>query len=105
MHSITKYIGGHSDLVAGALMFNDSKLYDTLYFNIKTIGTMIAPFDAFLALRGSKTLKLRVEKAAENALKIAKFLEAHPKIEKCIYPGLKSHPHHAIALKNRALTS
>jgi cystathionine gamma-synthase len=56
MHSITKYIGGHSDVVAGALMFNDSKLYDRLFFNIKTIGTMISPFDAFLALRGSKTL-------------------------------------------------
>lgn len=56
MHSITKYIGGHSDVVAGALMFNDSDLYDKLYFNIKSLGTMIAPFDAWIALRGSKTL-------------------------------------------------
>jgi cystathionine gamma-synthase len=56
MHSITKYIGGHSDVVAGALMFNDADLYDTLYFNIKSLGTMIAPFDAWIALRGSKTL-------------------------------------------------
>jgi cystathionine beta-lyase/cystathionine gamma-synthase len=61
MHSLTKYIGGHSDLVAGALMFNDAKLYDDLFFNIKTMGTMIAPFDAFLALRGAKTLKLRAD--------------------------------------------
>lgn len=102
MHSLTKYIGGHSDVVAGALMFNDSKLYDKLFFNIKTIGTMISPFDAFLVLRGSKTLALRAERAASNALEIAKMLEKHPKIEKVIYPGLKSHPHHQIALKNRA---
>jgi cystathionine beta-lyase/cystathionine gamma-synthase len=71
MHSITKYIGGHSDVVAGALMFNDPDLYDTLYFNIKSLGTMIAPFDAWIALRGSKTLQLRAERAAENALKVA----------------------------------
>jgi cystathionine gamma-synthase len=56
MHSLTKYIGGHSDVVAGALMFNDSELYDKLYFNIKSIGTCISPFDAWLCLRGSKTL-------------------------------------------------
>ena len=102
MHSITKYIGGHSDVVAGALMFNDARLYDELYFNIKSMGTKIAPFDAFIALRGSKTLQLRAEKAAENALAIAKWLEKHPKIDKVIYPGLKSHPHYKIAQKNRA---
>ena len=102
MHSITKYIGGHSDVVAGALMFNDPDLYDTLYFNIKSLGTMIAPFDAWVGLRGSKTLQLRAERAAENALEIAKHLEKHPKVSKVIYPGLKSHPHHKIALKNRA---
>lgn len=102
MHSITKYIGGHSDVVAGCLVFNDSELYDKLYFNIKSMGTMIAPFDAWVALRGSKTLKLRAEKAMENGMAIAKHLEAHPKIEKVLYPGLPSHPHHEIALKNRA---
>jgi len=102
MHSITKYIGGHSDVVAGALMFNDSDLYDTLYFNVKSLGTMIAPFDAWIALRGSKTLQLRAERAADNALEIAKHLERHPKVSKVVYPGLKSHPHHKIALKNRA---
>jgi cystathionine beta-lyase/cystathionine gamma-synthase len=68
MHSITKYIGGHSDVVAGALMFNDSDLYDQLYFNIKSMGYMIAPFDAWIALRGSKTLKIRVEKVCENTM-------------------------------------
>lgn len=83
-------------------MFNDTELYDKLYFNTKAIGTMIAPFDAFLALRGAKTLQVRVEKASANALEIAKMMEKHPKIEKVLYPGLKSHPQHAIALKNRS---
>jgi cystathionine gamma-synthase len=68
MHSLTKYIGGHSDVVAGALMFNDPELYDKLYFNIKSIGTCISPFDAWLCLRGSKTLQIRAERASENAL-------------------------------------
>ena len=80
MHSITKYIGGHSDVVAGALMFNDSKLYDKLFFNIKSMGYWISPFDAWIALKGSKTLKLRAERASENALEIAKMLEKHPKV-------------------------
>lgn len=63
MHSMTKYIGGHSDVCAGALMFNDPELYDKLYFNIKSMGTMIAPFDAWVALRGSKTIEVRVERS------------------------------------------
>ena len=63
---------------------------------------MIAPFDAFIALKGSKTLELRVEKASDNALQIAKMLEKHPKVQKVLYPGLPSHPHYKIALKNRA---
>lgn len=104
MHSITKYIGGHSDCVAGALIFNDEALYDKLYFNIKSMGTMINPFNAWVALRSSKTLKLRVEKASESALTIAKMLEAHPKVEKVLYPGLPSHPHHKNALKCRSST-
>ena len=104
-HSITKYIGGHSDVVAGALMFNDSDLYDRLEFNMKTMGTTISPFDAFIALRGVKTLDLRVRKASENALAIAKMLEAHPKIERVVYPGLPSHPHYAVAQRNKAKKS
>jgi cystathionine beta-lyase/cystathionine gamma-synthase len=102
MHSITKYIGGHSDVVAGALMFNNSKLYDQLYFNIKSMGYFISPFDAWIALKGSKTLKLRVERASENALAVAKMLEKHPKIQKVLFPGLPSHAHYKIALKNRS---
>ena len=102
MHSITKYIGGHSDVVAGALVFNDSDLYDKLYFNIKSIGTCIAPFDAWIALKGSKTLEVRMERASSNALKIAEFLEKHPLVEQVVYPGLKSHPGYKIAQKNKA---
>jgi cystathionine gamma-synthase len=63
MHSLTKYIGGHSDVVAGAIIFNDSDLYDKLYFNCKSIGSFISPFDAFLCLRGSKTLEVRIDRA------------------------------------------
>ena len=102
MHSVTKYIGGHSDVVAGALMFNSLELFDKLYFNVKSMGTMIAPFDAFIALKGSKTLALRAERAAANALAIAKHLSKHPKIVKVLYPGLPSHPHHKIAKANAA---
>ena len=102
MHSITKYIGGHSDVVGGGLMVNDSDLYDKLFFSMKSMGTSIAPFDAWVALRGSKTIELRVEKHCENAMKIAKWLESHPKITKVLYPGLPSHPHHKIAKKNAA---
>jgi len=105
MHSITKYIGGHSDVVAGCLCFNDQALYDKLYFNMKTIGSCIAPFDAYIALKGAKTMKLRVEKASENALVIAKMLEKHPKVVKVLYPGLPSHPDYKVALKNRANNS
>ena len=83
-------------------MFNEEELYDRLHFNIKSIGTMMAPFDAWIAFRGCKTVKLRVMKSADNALEIAKWLEKHPKIEKVLYPGLPSHPHHKIALKNRS---
>lgn len=96
-HSITKYIGGHSDVLGGAIVLNDSDLYDKLSLHIKTIGANMNAFEAFIALRGCKTLKLRAEKAAENALAIAKWLEKHDMIEKVIYPGLKSHPHYKIA--------
>jgi cystathionine gamma-lyase len=102
LHSITKYIGGHSDVLGGALMFNTEDLFDRLHFNIKSIGTMMAPFDAWIAFRGCKTVKLRVMKSTENALEVAKWLEKHAKVEKVLYPGLPSHPHHKVALKNRA---
>jgi len=92
VHSITKYIGGHSDVVMGCICLNDKELYDRLFFIIKSIGSGASPFDCYLALRGSKTLAIRMEKAQSNAIKIANYLESHKKIEKVIYPGLKSHP-------------
>jgi len=102
MHSMSKYIGGHSDLIGGSLIMNDLDLYNKLYFHVKSMGTIISPFQAWLALRGTKTLQLRVERCTETALKIAKWLEKHPKVDKVLYPGLKSHPHHKIALKSRS---
>jgi len=102
VHSLSKYIGGHSDLIAGACIVNRLDLYEKLHFNIRTMGTIISPFNAWLACRGSKTLKLRVEKSSESALIIAKHLEKHPKISKVLFPGLPSHPHHKNALKARA---
>lgn len=99
MHSISKYINGHSDLIMGCLCLNDKALFDKLFFNLKTLGTGASPFDCWLALRGTKTLELRVNRAAANGLACAKYLEKHPKIVKCIYPGLESHPQHKIAKK------
>ena len=99
VHSITKYIGGHSDVVMGAIMLNDKALYDRLFFTIKSIGSGASPFDCYLALRGSKTLAVRVERAMQNAQLIANFLEKHPKVDRVIYPGLKSHPQYELCKK------
>jgi len=96
IHSITKYIGGHSDVVMGCICLNDKELYDKLFFNIKSIGSGASPFDCYLALRGSKTLAIRMEKAQSTAVKLANYLESHKKIEKVIYPGLKSHPQYEL---------
>ena len=85
--SLTKYIGGHTDVLAGALCFNDSKLYDKLYDNMRNMGNLITPFDAFLAIRGAKTIELRVMKSCENAMTVAKWLEKHPKIENTRFMG------------------
>jgi cystathionine gamma-lyase len=101
IHSLTKYIGGHSDVTGGALILNCPKMYEELWFNMKCLGNVISPFSAYLCLRGSKTLEVRAVKAADNALIVAKHLEKHPKIEKVIHPGLKSHPHYAVAQKNK----
>lgn len=98
-HSVTKYIGGHSDVIAGAICFNDKKLYDPLFFVLKTMGTGLSAFDSWVALRGSKTLEVRVQRANTNAHAIAKLLESHKRVEKVLYPGLKSHPQHAIHMK------
>ncbi|MEK7789860.1 MAG: aminotransferase class I/II-fold pyridoxal phosphate-dependent enzyme, partial [Planctomycetota bacterium] len=97
MHSTTKYLNGHSDVIGGALVMNDQELYDKLQFLQNAAGGVPGPFDCFLVLRGIKTLAIRMERHAGNALKIAQFLENHPKVRKVIYPGLSSHPQHELA--------
>lgn len=97
MHSATKYLGGHSDVIGGVLVVNDSELGERLAFLQNSVGGIQGPFDSFLALRGLKTLSLRLERASQNAHGLAEWLEAHPAISRVNYPGLKSHPGHAIA--------
>jgi cystathionine gamma-lyase len=97
MHSLTKYINGHSDVVGGAIMLSDNEQYDKLWYLQNSIGPSQSPFDSWLVLRGVKTLALRMRAHASNAIEIAKFLEAHPKVDKVIYPGLESHPQHELA--------
>lgn len=97
LHSLTKYINGHSDVVGGALMMNDSKIYKSLWTLQNSIGPSASPFDSWLVLRGVKTLALRMEAHQKNAMELAKWLENHPKVERVVYPGLKSHPQYKIA--------
>lgn len=99
LHSMTKYLNGHSDVVGGALMLNNKKFYDKLWTLQNSIGPSQSPFDSWLVLRGLKTLAIRMQAHEKNAIKLAKWLEAHPKVDKVIYPGLKSHPQHKIAKK------
>jgi cystathionine gamma-lyase len=98
MHSATKYLNGHSDMVGGILVAGDNaELAEQLAFLHNAVGAIQGPFDSFLALRGLKTLALRMERHCTNAQTVAEFLEAHPKVERVVYPGLKSHPQHALA--------
>lgn len=99
MHSSTKYLGGHSDVVGGVLALNDEKLYADLKFLQNAVGAVPAPLDCFLVLRGIKTLHVRMERHSANALQIARFLDDHPAVQTVLYPGLESHPGHAIALR------
>ncbi len=99
LHSMTKYINGHSDVVGGVLMLNDKKLHEKLWTLQNSIGPCQSPFDSWLVLRGLKTLSVRMEAHQRNAMKIAKWLESHSQVESVVYPGLKSHPHHRIAKK------
>lgn len=99
MHSATKYLGGHSDLVAGALIVKDDELAEKVHFQIFAGGGILGPQDSFLVLRGIKTLGLRMQRHAENAMQIAQFLTSHPKVDKVYYPGLESHPNHDLAKK------
>jgi len=102
MHSTTKYLNGHSDVIGGALVTNNKELYDKLQFLQNAAGAVPGPFDCFLVLRGIKTLAVRMERHAGNAMKIAQFLEGHPKVRRVIYPGLRSHPQHELAKKQMA---
>lgn len=99
MHSATKYLGGHSDLVMGALMVKDAQLAEQLHFIQFAAGAIAGPMDSFLALRGVKTLHLRMQRHCENGKAVAKYLSAHPKVGEVFYPGLESHPNHEIAKK------
>lgn len=99
MHSVTKYLGGHSDVVMGALITNDEKLHQELAFIHNSCGAVPGPQDSFLVLRGIKTLHLRMERHCLNGRKIAEFLKAHPKIGKVYWPGFTDHPNHDIAKK------
>ena len=98
MHSATKYLNGHSDMVGGMIVVgDDAELAEKMTFLQNAVGGVQGPFDSFLALRGLKTLHLRMRAHCENALQLARWLEPHPAIEKVIYPGLASHPQHALA--------
>lgn len=99
MHSVTKYIGGHSDVVMGALLTNNEALYKDLFFIYNACGATPGPQDAFLVLRGIKTLHLRMKAHCENGEKVAHFLRNHPKIDKIYWPGFEDHPNHDIAKK------
>ena len=99
MHSATKYLGGHSDVMMGSLVVNDEALAKKLYFIQNASGAVAGPMDSFLVLRGIKTLHLRMQRHCENAKAVAEFLEQHPKVEKVNWPGLPSHPNHDIAKK------
>jgi cystathionine beta-lyase/cystathionine gamma-synthase len=99
MHSSTKYLGGHSDVIQGALMMNDSELRDQLYFIQKSCGAVPGPMDCFLVLRGIKTLHVRMKQHGENGLIIAHWLRKHPKVGRVYWPGFEDHPNHEIAKK------
>ena len=99
MHSVTKYLGGHSDVVMGALVTSDDEIAKEMYRIQNSSGAVTGPMDSFLVLRGIKTLHLRVERHCENGEKIANFLKNHPKIDKVYWPGFESHPNHDVAKK------
>src|SRR5580765_3058518 len=99
VHSATKYLGGHSDLIAGLVVTKEKELGDKIKFLQNACGNILSPFDSWLVIRGIETLHLRIKQHCASALIVAKFLEKHPSVEKVYYPGLKSHPNHEIASK------
>lgn len=99
MHSVTKYLGGHSDVVMGALMLNNDELYKRLWFIYNSCGATPGPMDSFLVLRGIKTLHLRMKAHCENGRRVAEYLKGHPRVDKLYWPGFPDHPNHEIAKK------
>jgi len=99
VHSTTKYCGGHSDVIGGALVVRDLELAETLTFHQNAIGAVASPFDSWLVLRGLKTLGVRMDRHCDNAERIAEFLSGHPRVTQVIYPGLPEHPGHELAAK------
>lgn len=99
VHSTTKYVGGHSDVVGGALIVHDAELGDRLAFHQNAMGAVNGPFDAFLTLRGIKTLGVRMDRHCDNAERVAAYLTHHPKVASVLYPGLPEHPGHEVAAK------
>ena len=99
MHSATKYLGGHSDVVMGSLVVNDRELAEKLYFIQNASGAICGPMDSFLVLRGIKTLHIRMQRHCENGAAVAKFLKSNPKVDKVYWPGFEDHPNHDIAKK------
>ncbi|ABC83473.1 cystathionine gamma-synthase [Anaeromyxobacter dehalogenans] len=98
-HSTTKYLNGHSDVIGGAVVTSDDALHERLAFLQNAVGGVPGPLDSFLVLRGLKTLHVRMQRHAENALALARFLDGHPQVERVTYPGLASHPQHALAAR------
>jgi cystathionine gamma-synthase len=99
IHSVTKYVGGHSDLIGGALIANDPEVLDAVAFLVNSVGAVPGPMDCYLALRGLKTLAARMERHCANAAAVAGFLERHPSVARVYYPGLASHPGHEVAAR------
>lgn len=102
VHSATKYLNGHADMVGGVVVVNDAALAEQMGYLQNSIGAVASPFDSFLAMRGLKTLALRMKQHSENAFELAAWLEEHPKVRQVIYPGLASHPQHALATRQMA---
>jgi cystathionine beta-lyase/cystathionine gamma-synthase len=97
VHSTTKYLGGHSDVVGGAVLTNDERVYESIRFWQNAAGAVPSPFDAWLTLRGIKTLEVRMQRHLANAQRIAEYLSSHPKVRRVYYPGLPTHPQHELA--------
>lgn len=97
MHSGTKYIGGHSDVIGGFLVTGDAAIAERIRFHQNSIGSVLSPFDSYLMLRGMKTLSIRMQRHCDSAMQLARWLEQHPRVRRVIYPGLPSHPQHELA--------